>query len=189
MSNLSSPPGDWCRYVAEAMAHIEHLNDHPDDSKWGLYLLDCDTFANILPAVSHLPGKDFVTLLIADFSSTTRDDIVALSKQLISAGSRYFCAWGQECQMAHLAFDLACCEFEADNEHVILTTDYSKASVEEAIWFTLVCAYPVDPYNHDRRAAIAICINDKAASQTVRKAFTDPATFSDDNGPVVDEAT
>jgi hypothetical protein len=177
------------RYVAEAMAHIEHLNDHPDDSKRGLYLLDCDTFADILPAVSHLPGKHFVTLLIADFSSTTRDDIVALSKQLISAGSRYFCAWGQECQIAHLAFDLACCEFETDNEHVILTTDHSKESVEDAIWFTLVCAYPVDPYDQEWRATIAICVNDKAASQTVRKAFTDPATFSEDNGPVVDEAT
>ena len=115
------------------MAHIEHLNDHPDDSKRGLHLLECDTCADILPAVSHLPGKHFVTLLIADFSSTTRDDVVALSKQLISAGSRYFCAWGQECQMAHLAFDLACCEFETDNEHVILTTDHSKESVEDAI--------------------------------------------------------
>ena len=171
------------------MTHTEHLNDHPDDSNRGLYLVDCDTFADILPAVSQLPGQHFVTLLIADFSSTTRDDMVALSKQLISAGSRYFCAWGKECQMAHLAFDLACCEFEIDSEHVILTTDHSKESIEDAIWFTLVCAYPVDPYDQDWRATIAICVNDKSASHTVRKAFADPATFSEENGPVVDEAT
>ena len=176
-------------YVAEAMAHIEHLSDHPDDSNRGLYLLDCDTFADILPVVSQLPGKHFVTLLIADFSTVTQDDMVALSRRLISAGSRYFCAWGRDCQMAHLAFDLACCEFEIDSEHVILTTDHSKESIEDAIWFTLVCAYPVDPYDKDWQATIAICVKDQSASHTVRKAFTDPATFSEKNGPVVDEAT
>ena len=171
------------------MAQLEHLSDHPDDSNRGLYLLDCDTFADILPAVSQLPGKHFVTLLIADFSTVTQDDTVALSKRLISSGSRYFCAWGRDCQMAHLAFDLACSEFETDSDHVIRTTDHSKESIEDAIRFALVCAYPVDPYDKDCKATIAICVNDQTASHTVRKAFTDPATFSEKNGPVVDEAT
>ncbi|MDX1963584.1 MAG: hypothetical protein SFX18_10550 [Pirellulales bacterium] len=171
------------------MAQIEHLNDHPDDSNRGLYLLDCSAFTDILPAVSQLPGKHFVTLMVADFSTVTQEHMVALSQQLIAAGSRYFCAWGRDCQMAHLAFDLACCEYEADNEQVIITTDHSNESIEDAIWFALVCAYPVDPYDKEWHATIAICVNNQSASHIVRKAFTDPLKFSEKNGSVVDEET
>lgn len=170
------------------MARIEHLSDHHDPPHRGLYLLDCDTFADIIPAVAELPGKHFVALLIGDFSTVTQDDLVALSQRLISPGSRYFCAWGRDCQIAHFAFDLACCEFEIDHEPVILTTDHSAESIEDAIWFTLVCAYPVAPFDNDWHATIAICINDQIASRAVRIAFTDPATFSEQHGSVVDEA-
>ena len=171
------------------MASIEHLHDHPHDSDRGLYLLDCEAFADILPAVAQLPGKYFVVLLIADFSAGTRDDVVVLSRGLIAAGARYFCAWGQACQTAHLAFDLACCDFEADNEPVILTTDHSKESLEDAIWFAMVCAYPADPYDREWHATLAICVNDRASSQTVRTALADPVSFSAQNGPAIDEAT
>ena len=171
------------------MASIEHLHDHPHDSDRGLYLLDCEAFADILPAVAQLPGKNFVVLLIADFSAGTRDDVVVLSRGLIAAGARYFCAWGQACQTAHLAFDLACCDFETDNESVILTTDHSKESLEDAIWFAMVCAYPADPYDREWHATLAICVNDRASSQTVRTAFADPVNFSAQNGPAIDEAT
>lgn len=169
------------------MAQIERLHDYPPDANVGLYILECGSFADIIPAVATLPGKHFVTLLIADFSSTTRDDLVSLSKQLIAAGSRYFCAWGQDCQTAHLAFDLARCEFERDTENVILTTDHSTESLDDAIWYALNVAYPVDPYDRDWHAIIAICVNDNIAGQTIRNAFTDPAEFSEHNGPTVDE--
>ena len=171
------------------MARIEHLNHHPDDSKRGLYLLDCDAFADIGAAVSQLPGKHFVTLLVADFSNVNQDDMVELARQLIAAGSRYFCVWGRNCEMAHLAFDLACCEFEADNQPVILTTDHSTESIEETIWFTIFCAYPAIPYEKDWYATVAVCVNDQTASQAVRKAFSAPATFSENIDPSGDEAT
>lgn len=170
------------------MARIEHLNHHPEHSNRGLYLLDCDALTDIVPAVSQLPGKHFVTLLVADFSNVNQDDMVALASQLIAAGSRYFCVWGRNCEMAHLAFDFACCEFEAENEPVILTTDHSTESIEEAIWFTIFCAYPAIPYEKDWYATLAVCVNDHTASQAVRKAFSAPAAFSESIDPSVDEA-
>ena len=173
------------QFGAEVMATIEHLHDHPDDSSRGLYVLDCDAFADIVPALSDLPGEFFVALLIADFSAVSREVLVDLSRELIAAGARYFCAWGRDCQVAHLAFDLACCEFETDSEAVILTTDHSRESVEAAIWFATVCAYPVDPYDRGWHATVAICVSDRAASQTVRKACTDPIAFSESHGPAI----
>lgn len=171
------------------MSVIERLRDDWTEAKRGLYILECGSFSDILPAIAALPGRHFVTLLISDFSSTTREDLVDLSKQLIAAGSRYFCAWGRCCQMAHLAFDLACCEFEPDTDNVILTTDHSRESLNDVIWYALNCAHPVDPYDRGWHAIIAICVNDTNAAQTIREAFTDPAKFSKHNVPTVDEAT
>ena len=89
------------------MATIEHLHNHPDDSSRGLYPLEYDAFADIVPAVSDLPGEFSVALLVADFSTVSREVLFELSRNLIAAGARYFCAWGRDCQVAHLAFDLS----------------------------------------------------------------------------------
>lgn len=170
----------------DTMAHIERLHSCLNDADRSLYILECDSFADIFPAVTMLPGDHFVTLLIADFATTTVNDLVSLSSQLIAAGSRYFCAWGQDCENAHLAFDLACCEFEAGTDNVILTTDHSRESLEDAIWYALNCAKPAEPFDRDWRAIISICVNNKSASQSVRRAFTNPVEFSEKNGPDVD---
>ncbi|MEW4563684.1 hypothetical protein AB1K70_14215 [Bremerella sp. JC770] len=168
------------------MAHIERLDNGVIDADRDLYILECDSFADIFPAATTLPGDHFVTLLIANFALTTVDDLVSLSSHLIAAGSRYFCAWGPECKKAHLAFDLACCEFEAGNDSVILTTDHADESLDDAIWFALNCAVPAEPFDRDWRAIISICVNHKPAGQSVRRAFADPVEFSKNNGPEVD---
>ncbi len=168
------------------MTSVEKLGDYPPDSGRGLYLLECEAFTEIVPQLRDLPGKHFVTFLVADFTTTTLDDLTALSHEMIRAGSGYFCAAGNDCETAHLAFDLACCEFDPDCTHTILTTDHSCESFSDAIWFVLNCAYPVDPYDQDWQATIAICVNDKIAAHAIRQAFEAPQEFSDNNGPDVD---
>ena len=123
--------------------------DNRSPMERSLFLLCCDSFADIAPSLGTLPEGNFVTLIIADFDRTSLDALTELSKTMIDAGSRYFCAWGNNCATAHLAFDLACCEFDADSESVIVTTDHGDESIGDAIWYTLNCAYPVDPYDRD----------------------------------------
>lgn len=171
------------------MTAVERLSDYPPDTARGLYILECDAFSDVVPAMRQLPGKHSVAFLISDFRSASLDDLTALSRYMIDAGARYFCAAGDGCKTAHLAFDLACCEFEADRESVILTTDHSCESLTDAIWVVINCAYPVDPCDRDWHATIAICVNDKKAAQTIRDAFTDPVEFSEHYGPTVDDAT
>jgi len=62
-------------------------------------------------------------------------------------------------------------------------------SLADALWFAMVCAYPVEPYDREWHATLAICVNDRASSQTIRKAFVDPVNFSAQKGPAIDEAT
>ena len=168
------------------MTIIERLSNYTGR---GLYILECNSFTDIVPQLRQLPGKHFVAFLIADFTTTTLDDLTALSHEMINAGSRYFCAAGTGCETAHLAFDLACCEFEPDRDTVILTTDHSHESFRDAIWFVLNCAYPVDPYDQEWHATVAICVNDKNRSNTIREAFAAPEEFSESDGPTGDEAT
>ena len=160
------------------MTAIERLSEYPPYSDRGLYLLECDSFSNIVPNVRDLPGSHCIVFLIADFKTTTLDDLTALSRELLNAGARYFCAAGNACETAHLAFELACCEFEPDSENVILTTDHSHESFHDVIWFVLNCAYPVDPYDRDWHATIAVCVNDSESADKVRAAFESPVEFS-----------
>ena len=171
------------------MTAIEQLSEYPPDSDRRLYLLECDSFNEIVPSVRDLPGNHCIVFLIADFKTTTLDDLTALSRELINVGARYFCAAGNGCQTAHLAFDLACCEFEPDSENVILTTDHSHESFTDAIWFVLNCAYPVDPYDRDWHATIAVCANDLQSAQEVRDAFESPVEFSRVDESDTDTAT
>lgn len=170
------------------MVELERFENQSPTER-NLFLLRCESFADIAPSLETLPEGNFVTLIIADFERTTLDTLTELSKTMIDAGARYFCAWGNSCNTAHFAFDLACCEFDTDSENVILTTDHGDESIDDSIWYTLNCAYPADPYDRDWHSIIAICVRDDEAAKSVRHAFSDPMAFSEANGPEVDDAT
>ncbi|MHC4405872.1 MAG: DUF7684 family protein [Planctomycetota bacterium] len=169
------------------MPHVERIHEHPFIEHHDLFVLECDAFAEIIPNL-QLDSRHFVSLLVADFSAVSQDELVALSESMIQSGSRYFCAWGNRCQSAHGAFDVACSAFEPDGAAVIMTTDHRDDPIEEAIWYLLNCAQPVDPYDRDCHATIAICVNATGSAQTIRRAFRNPVEFSDNHGPTVDEA-
>jgi hypothetical protein len=145
----------------------------------GLYLLECESFDEV-PSNLEI-GPYFVSFLVADFSTINRDDLVRLTGRMIARGSRYFVAWGKDSNAAHVAFDLACCEFEDGEEEdaVILTTDHLDESIEEAIWFAMNCAFPSHPYDRNCVGLVAICIHDPGSAKVVRSAFESPDEFSD----------
>ena len=167
------------------MAVLEHIGDRRSPVGHNLHLLECDSFTEVASEFNR-PSPYFVTLFVADFSAISFDELVALTNHLIQRGSRYFCAWGKQCEAAHLAFDLACCEFEDDNECVIPTTDHHNDSIEEAIWYFLNCAYPSEPFDQDCDSAIAICVGSAQHSRTIRTAFRNPDNFSESRGRLVD---
>ncbi len=167
--------------IPKICGHHNHGDNH------GLYVLECKSFADIGPALK-LPSKHFVLLFVADFATISRDDLVALTDHLIELGARYFCAWGPECRSAHAGFDAACSRFYDGGDDVIMTTDHHADSLEDAIWYLLNCANPSPGFALDCDATIAILIDQGDHAETVRRAFAAPESFSDNNGPAVDEA-
>ena len=165
-------------YVCLTMITLEEFDARTPTDR-DLFLLRCGSFSDIAQSLSEFPNGSFVTLIIADFRKTSFDALTSLSESLINAGSRYFCAWGDNCKTAHHAFDLACCEFEPDSKGVIITTDHGSESIDDAIWYTLNCAIPMAPYDQDWKSLVAICVVDDGAAESVRNAFSDPIAFSD----------
>ena len=156
---------------------VGKLPDRPDVD---LRLFECESFESIFSDF-ELEAAHFVALLIADFKVLTRDQIQAAGVELIRRGCRYFCAWDPDCTDAHLAFDLACVEFHKGDcdKGAILTGDFHRDPLEEAIWFTLFCSCPVEPYDLDWHATIAICINDPGSARVVEAAFRNAREFLD----------
>lgn len=154
---------------------------NPDQTRiQQLYVIGSLNLAESRKHLRDFPSTNFVTFLIADFDSLAESELGNWTEVLINAGSRYFCAWGNRCEVAHEIFDEECSKFESDGESVIMTVDHRSESLDDAIWFALNCAVPAPPYDQNWNAILAVSINDTASLHRVRTIFTDPAGFCDE---------
>lgn len=92
-------------------------------------------------------------LLLANYTSITREQLIKRASSLIKLGVRSVVCWGENSSLGHISFDLANIEqpeFEAGNLFVSTADfDNSKESFEEALWYTLNCATPDTEYWDD----------------------------------------
>lgn len=137
--------------------------DNPDwtDRKiFSLALENIDSF----PGDFALPTPHFVCLLAWDARNESAEAISKFADLLINRGLAYLCAWGPDCSRVHDLFD----ETEVDGwigegivsgrKHVIMTTWHQDESLDEALWFTLICAYPNEYYTDTCGSCIAVSI-------------------------------
>lgn len=141
-----------------------------------LYVCGVSSLADSLNHIADLPSSHFVTLLVADFGLQDSTELAEWARALIGAGTRYFCAWGNQSDHAHNVFDEVCCDFEPDRGSVILTTNHCD-SLEESIWFSLNCAQPTPPYDQDWNGILAITVDDAESLAKIRTVFSDPVEF------------
>ncbi len=92
-----------------------------------------------------LPSACTVLFIAADARSVHTDTIVRAADRMLSSGLRYVCAWGPDCERVHDIFD----EVHAGNgtgdpAFTLMITWHSNESLEEALWFFIANAFPVD---------------------------------------------
>ena len=151
---------------------------NPDQTRiQQLYAIGAASLAESREQLHGLPPVNFVTLLIANFDALDNGELGHWTKGLIDAGSRYFCAWGNRCDLAHEIFDEECSMFESDEESVIMTTDHRDDSIDDAIWFALNCAVPAPPYDRNWNAILAVSIDDAESLDRLRAVFAEPTQF------------
>ncbi len=80
-------PAEPHRYVAKNMVSLERFPHRSPHTERSIFLLRCDSFAEIVPTLAGLPDGNFVSLIIADFTRSTLEDLTKLSQCLIERGS------------------------------------------------------------------------------------------------------
>ena len=98
-----------------------------------------------------LPTKYLTALIVCDSDQLSVGEISDLAKALLEKGAVYLCFWGKGCKRFHDIVDEI--EAEADtfgkscparHNGTLMTTWHEKESLDEALWFLLSCAWPLD---------------------------------------------
>lgn len=114
----------------------------------------------------------FILLLAIDASSIEDDRIRKLANALISRGLAGVSVWGPDCSRVHDLFDEARDPEETD-ERVVVTTWHDNESIEDAVCFFDLCAYPSDDFERDCRDWVAIAVGNKRWEEQICKALND----------------
>ena len=144
----------------------------PDKQPKDFYLCSgatIDMLANqITPA-----SPNFGLLLAMDSQSIDDAQIGSLAGKLVDKGLVYLCPWGPDCERVHDDFDGTMSQRnpEPTEENVIMTTSHSDESLEEAIWFFVNCAFPVQTYEKTCRDWIVAPIGNREWEQIIRSEF------------------
>lgn len=125
------------------------------------------------------PSAHTVLLIAADANMISVDIIAAIAEQYIDAGLIYVCVWGPDCERVHDIFDeVHVGDGSVEPVITLMSTWHSDASLEEAIWYFLESARPLDTQLDDT-SYVAIAVGETAWEQTIEKALSDIPTFSD----------
>ena len=119
-------------------------------------------------------------LIAADANMISVDIIAATAEQYIDAGLIYVCVWGPDCERVHDIFDeVHVGDGSVEPVITLMSTWHSDASLEEAIWYFLESARPLDTSVGTILRTLQSRLVETAWEQTIEKALSDIPTFSD----------
>lgn len=130
--------------------------------------------------LEHIAFRSANTILLiaADANGISTELISTIAKRYISAGLIYVCIWGPDCSRVHDIFDMSCAENGSNETSVLMTTWHDNESLDEAIWFFLNCAFPLD-HQTEKTSFVAITVGNTAWAQNIEKALADLPAFSE----------
>ena len=148
----------------------------------------------MLAAVSSLPaaegpaaslGRDFILFLALDATSQDPTELEEFARHCLAVGACYVCAWGPGCSAVHVIFDFAYIDAEEQfsmrrgwtDADTVLTTWHEDESLESALWFAAMAAYPTDAFGADTFLAVVVANSDWA--ERVRAGLRDPEALFD----------
>jgi hypothetical protein len=98
-----------------------------------------------------LTTKYLTVLIVCDSDQISVDEISNFAEVLLDEGAVYVCVWGKGCERFHDIIDEIEVEREVfgkscwnRNKGQLMTTWHDDDSLDEALWFLLSCAWPLD---------------------------------------------
>ncbi len=137
------------------------------------------------PKELKLPSKYFVLLFVGNVDLIAGEKLLSWADNLIDRGIAYFCAWGNDCQKAENAVDLACVKKNNDEEaeyygknYFVMTTSHKEDSLDEFLWFGLNLSYPDEKHEKDCESNLVVVVENKDWNEQIIYRISDVQSFN-----------
>jgi hypothetical protein len=152
---------------------------------------ECPIFAESLPDFSALervalPSVHTVLLVAADASGIPTETISRIAERLLASGLIYVCVWGPDCERVHDIFDeVHIGDGTVEPSFTLMSTWHDDEPLEEAIWFFIQSAFPLDT-EIANTSYVAISVGNPDWAATVDQALSNLSAFK---AKMIDEKT
>lgn len=143
---------------------------------------DCPLYSEFVPDFAalekvSLPSPHTVLLIVADACSVAADAITRVAERFLSSGLVYVCVWGPDCERVHDIFDeVHIGDGSTEPSFILMSTWHNKEPLDEAIWFFLQCAFPLDT-QIETTSYLAVTVGRKDWVVAVDSALSDVPAF------------
>ncbi|MGC3989417.1 MAG: hypothetical protein QM796_07015 [Chthoniobacteraceae bacterium] len=143
---------------------------------------ECPLFSEFVPDFAALermilPSAHTVLLIVADARGVHTDTIARMAEWLLASGLIYVCVWGPDCERVHDIFDeVHAGDGRTEPSFTLMSTWHSNEPLEEAIWFFIMSAFPLDT-EIETTSYLAVTIGSADWSAIVSHALSDLPTF------------
>jgi len=144
-----------------------------------VFYVSVPSFSSI-PARFDLPTEKFVLFIACDANNISTADISDWAEKMLDSGAVYICTWGKDCERVHDVIDEVDVEREIETEGklpFVMTTWHSKETLDDALWFALMCTEPYEDSDNASIATVILNVNDDARGEHLRKILTDLKKF------------
>jgi hypothetical protein len=115
--------------------------------------------------------------IAADARDVSTDTIARVAEQLLVLGLIYVCCWGPDCERVHDIFDeVHVGDCSTEPTFTLMSTWHSDEPLEEAIWFFIESAFPLDT-EMATTSYLAITVGSSDWAAIVHRALSDLETF------------
>lgn len=149
------------------------INPGPECPLYSEYVSDFAALEGI-----SLPSSHTVLLVAADARDVPANAVARIAERLLGAGLAYICVWGPDCERVHDIFDeVHVGDGSTEPGYTLMSTWHSTESLDEAIWFFVKCAFPLDD-EIKSTSYLAVTVGNKAWADTVDAALSDVSAFT-----------
>ena len=142
-----------------------------------MYILEVPQLEDY-PEEIESPGPHFVAFVAADATAAPEEVLAEFARSLLRQGASYVCAWGPGCERLHDAVDA-----ERDRVHGpdsgVKTSWHADDSLDQALWFALVAAWPDERYLQTTDALLAVVVAEPKWAAQVRGRLGNPQALID----------
>jgi hypothetical protein len=144
---------------------------------------ECSLFSEFVTAFAaleqvSLPSAHTVLFIAADARGVHTETIARVAERCLASGLVYVCVWGPDCERVHDIFDeVHVGDGSSEPSFTLMSTWHSDESLEEAIWFFINSAFPLDT-EIETTSYVAVTVGSADWAATVERALSDLPAFN-----------